>query len=57
MRGPHFVKQNSKNEQALSRTLLMIPKELADRFIKITDDLAYAQTFHPQIKTGVVVHL
>jgi len=35
----------------------MIPKELADRFIKITDDLAYAQTFHSQIKTGVVVNL
>ncbi|MBL4675340.1 MAG: stage II sporulation protein M [Mucilaginibacter sp.] len=51
MREPLFVKQNADKwarfEEAKSHT----PDELADSFIQITDDLAYAKTFYPKSKT------
>ncbi|RZK51347.1 MAG: stage II sporulation protein M [Pedobacter sp.] len=51
MREALFVKQNSekwKHYEALQTTN---PDELAERFIDITNDLAYAKTFYPKSKT------
>lgn len=51
MREPLFVKQNSKRWKSFEETPTNDPDELADRFIQITDDLAYAKTFYPKSKT------
>ena len=51
MREALFVKQNSdkwKNYETLQTTN---PDELAQRFIDITNDLAYAKTFYPKSQT------
>src|ERR1700712_3942382 len=51
MREPLFVKQNSKKWKSYETTSTEDPDELADRFLQITDDLAYAKTFYPKSKT------
>lgn len=51
MREPLFVKQNSAKWKSYEVGAKGTPDELADRFIQITDDLAYAKTFYPKSKT------
>lgn len=51
MREALFVKQNSEKWKAYEHLQTTIPDELADRFIDITNDLAYAKTFYPKSKT------
>jgi uncharacterized membrane protein SpoIIM required for sporulation len=51
MREPLFVKQNSEKWTSFENAPASGPDELADRFIQITDDLAYAKTFYPKSKT------
>jgi len=51
MREPLFVKQNSQKWKDFENSSGNDPDELADRFIQITDDLAYAKTFYPNSKT------
>ena len=51
MREPLFVKQNSKKWTAFEQQPTTDPDELANRFIEITDDLAYAKTFYPKSNT------
>ncbi len=51
MREPLFVKQNSSKWSSFENDPTNDPDELADRFIQITDDLAYAKTFYPKSKT------
>ncbi len=51
MREALFVKQNSEKWQKYELMQTPGPDELAQRFISLTDDLAYAKTFYPQSKT------
>ena len=51
MREPLFVKQNSQKWARFEQATSHDPDELADSFIQITDDLAYAKTFYPKSKT------
>ncbi|HEY2581861.1 MAG TPA: stage II sporulation protein M [Mucilaginibacter sp.] len=51
MREPLFVKQNSNKWKSFEANQTNDPDELAERFIQITDDLAYAKTFYPKSKT------
>ncbi|MBS1531262.1 MAG: stage II sporulation protein M [Bacteroidetes bacterium] len=51
MREPLFVKQNAAQWKSFEQEPATDPDEIAERFIKITDDLAYAKTFYPQSKT------
>jgi uncharacterized membrane protein SpoIIM required for sporulation len=51
MREPLFVKQNIKKWEDFENVPTSNPDELANRFIQITDDLAYAKTFYPKSKT------
>ncbi|MEO7215838.1 stage II sporulation protein M [Mucilaginibacter sp.] len=51
MREPIFVKQNAKKWERFESSQGQGPDELADSFIQITDDLAYAKTFYPKSKT------
>jgi uncharacterized membrane protein SpoIIM required for sporulation len=51
MREPLFVKQNAEKWSSFEQSPSTDPDEIADRFIKITDDLAYAKTFYPKSKT------
>lgn len=51
MREPLFVKQNSAKWTQFEQLPTTDPDEIAERFIKITDDLAYAKTFYPKSKT------
>ena len=51
MRESLFIKQNSAKWKAYEHTTVQSPDELADRFIEITDDLAYSKTFYPKSKT------
>jgi uncharacterized membrane protein SpoIIM required for sporulation len=51
MREPLFVKQNSDRWKSFESEPTSDPDVLADRFIEITDDLAYAKTFYPKSKT------
>jgi len=51
MREALFVKQNSGKWKAYEQLHSTHPDELADRFIDITNDLAYAKTFYPESKT------
>jgi len=46
-----FVKQNSEKWQHFDQMQHANPDELADRFIEIANDLAYAKTFYPDSKT------
>ncbi|MES2276101.1 MAG: stage II sporulation protein M [Bacteroidota bacterium] len=56
MREPLFVKQNSDKWKSFESVVTNDPDELADRFIQITDDLAYAKTFYPKSKTTVYLN-
>src|ERR1700710_3114501 len=51
MREPLFVKQNAEKWSSFEQVPATDPDEIAERFIKITDDLAYAKTFYPKSKT------
>lgn len=51
MREALFVKQNSVKWKAYEQLQSSNPDELADRFVDITNDLAYAKTFYPESKT------
>jgi len=51
MREPIFVKQNAQKWERFENSHGQGPDELADSFIQITDDLAYAKTFYPKSKT------
>src|ERR1700709_2576459 len=51
MREPLFVKQNAEKWSQFEQSSTKDPDEIAERFIKITDDLAYAKTFYPKSKT------
>src|SRR5258707_9288991 len=51
MREPLFVKQNAERWTRFEQSPTNDPDEIAERFIKITDDLAYAKTFYPKSKT------
>jgi uncharacterized membrane protein SpoIIM required for sporulation len=48
MREPLFVKQNAEKWKSFESAPTNDPDKLADRFIQITDDLAYAKTFYPK---------
>lgn len=51
MREALFVKQNSEKWKQYETLQTNNPDELAQRFIDITNDLAYAKTFYPKSKT------
>jgi len=51
MREALFVKQNSERWKQYERMEASGPDELAESFIAITDDLAYAKTFYPKSNT------
>lgn len=51
MRESLFVKQNSEKWKSYEQMHSAKPDELADRFIDITNDLAYAKTFYPKSRT------
>ena len=56
MREPLFVKQNAEKWSQFEQSSATDPDEIAERFIKITDDLAYAKTFYPKSKTTVYLN-
>jgi uncharacterized membrane protein SpoIIM required for sporulation len=51
MREALFVKQGSERWKAYENLKDTSPDELAESFINITDDLAYAKTFYPKSNT------
>jgi uncharacterized membrane protein SpoIIM required for sporulation len=51
MREALFIKQNSEKWKLYKQNETDNPDELAERFISITDDLAYSKTFYPNSKT------
>lgn len=51
MREALFVKQNSGKWKSYEKLQTNNPDEIAERFIDITNDLAYAKTFYPNSKT------
>lgn len=51
MREALFVKQNAEKWKSYEQLRTTNPDELAQRFIDITNDLAYAKTFYPKSKT------
>jgi uncharacterized membrane protein SpoIIM required for sporulation len=51
MREAVFLRQNQERWQAYERQPAANPDELAARFVALTDDLAYAQTFYPASPT------
>lgn len=51
MREALFIKQNSQRWKLYESEPTHSPDEIAERFIAITDDLAYAKTFYPKSKT------
>jgi len=51
MREAAFLRQNQARWQQYETQPPATPDELAARFISLTDDLAYAQTFYPQSPT------
>src|SRR5471030_329524 len=51
MREALFIKQNSQRWKDYEDLKTKGPDELADCFISITDDLAYAKTFYPNSNT------
>lgn len=51
MREAVFLRQNEERWQQYEGTPARNPDELAARFVALTDDLAYAQTFYPQSPT------
>lgn len=51
MREALFVKQNTEKWKRFDELQEANPDELADRFVEITNDLAYSKTFYPNSKT------
>ena len=51
MREALFLKQNSAKWKAYEQLQTKDPDEMANRFIDITNDLAYSRTFYPESKT------
>jgi uncharacterized membrane protein SpoIIM required for sporulation len=51
MREALFIKQNSERWKNYENLKAISPDELAESFISITDDLAYAKTFYPKSNT------
>ena len=51
MREALFLKQNRERWDAYEKHPTEDPDELAERFIQLTDDLAFARTFYPKSKT------
>ena len=51
MREALFVKQNTQRWQNYEGQKLLSPDELAESYLSITDDLAYAKTYYPDSKT------
>ena len=51
MREALFLRQNQERWQQYERQPAANPDELAARFVALTDDLAYAQTFYPTSPT------
>ncbi|RZS93329.1 stage II sporulation protein M [Aquimarina brevivitae] len=55
MREAAFVKQNKEKwiafEKAIHKKVILTPDQLADYYIHLTNDLAYAQTYYPESKT------
>ncbi|MBT0608402.1 stage II sporulation protein M [Aequorivita echinoideorum] len=55
MREAAFVKQNKEKwiafEKAITLNSEISPDHLADHYIQLTNDLAYAQTYYPESKT------
>lgn len=55
MREAAFVKQNKEKwiafEKAITLNSKISPDQLADHYIQLTNDLAYAQTYYPESKT------
>ncbi len=60
MREVAFIKQNKEIwlelEQIISNNIKKSPDEIADLHIKITNDLAYAQTFYPKSKVTIYLN-
>lgn len=51
MREALFLKQNKERWASYEQEPTNDPDQLAERFIQLTDDLAYARTFYPKSKT------
>ncbi|WP_114783580.1 stage II sporulation protein M [Botryobacter ruber] len=51
MREAAFIKKNKLKWKSFETQQPAGPDELADRFIELTDDLAYARTFYPDSET------
>lgn len=51
-----FVKQNSKKWEKYEGHNTEDPDEVANQFIAVTDDLAYARTFYPKSKTTLYLN-
>jgi uncharacterized membrane protein SpoIIM required for sporulation len=51
MREAQFLNRNRERWAAYEQTPAADPDEMADRFIRLTDDLAYARTFYPGSRT------
>ncbi|MDT3405260.1 stage II sporulation protein M [Mucilaginibacter terrae] len=51
MREALFIKHNSERWKHYEEVPTHDPDELAERFVSVTDDLAYAKTFYPNSKT------
>jgi uncharacterized membrane protein SpoIIM required for sporulation len=51
MREALFIKQNTARWKGYENLKAAGPDELAESFVSITDDLAYAKTFYPNSKT------
>jgi uncharacterized membrane protein SpoIIM required for sporulation len=51
MREALFIKQNTERWKKYETQKTTTPDELAESFISITDDLAYAKTFYPKSNT------
>src|SRR5476651_1386418 len=51
MREALFVKQNSEKWKHYETDKTDNPDELAERFVAVTDDLAFAKTFYPKSNT------
>lgn len=51
MREANFLRQNQERWQQYDTTPAAGPDEQATRFVSLTDDLAYAQTFYPNSPT------
>jgi uncharacterized membrane protein SpoIIM required for sporulation len=56
MREPLFIKQNSAKWKSYENEPAKSPDEFAERFMIITDDLAYAKTFYPKSRTTVYLN-